>query len=161
MWSTLSYGAETWTISKTLAVRINAFEMWTYRKILRLSYTKQKTNEEVLDMLSTEKQLLSNIVKRKFQCFGHLIRKNELQRQLLEGKINGKRSRGSPRITWMDNLKKWTGKSHGNLIRIAEDREKFRFMTVNVLKKHWTHYEDDDGKLPTLHGCSKDFWHTL
>ena len=87
VWSTLSYGAETWTISKTLAGRINAFEMWTYRKMLRLSYTKHKTNEEVLDMLSTEKQLLSNIVKRKFQYFGHLIRQNELQRQLLEGKI--------------------------------------------------------------------------
>ena len=63
---TLSYGAETWTISKTLAGRRNAFEMWTYRKMLRLSYTKHKTNEEVQDMLSTEKQLLSNI--------GHLIR---------------------------------------------------------------------------------------
>ena len=134
VWSTLTYGAETWTISKTLAGRINAFEMWTYRKMLKLSYTKHKTNEEVLDMLSTEKQLLSNIVKRKCQYFGHLVRHNELQRQLLEGKINGKRSRGRPRITWMDNLKKWTGKSYGNLIRIAEDREKFRCMTFNVLK---------------------------
>ena len=134
VWSTLSYGAETWTISKTLAGRINAFEMWTYRKMLKLSYTNHKTNEEVLDMLHTEEQLLSNIVKRKCQYFGHLIRQNELQRQLLEGKINGKRSRGRPRITWMDNLKKWTGKSYGNLIRIAEDREKFRFMIVNVLK---------------------------
>ena len=85
-------------------------------------------------MLSTEKQLLSNIIKRKCQHFGHLIRQNELQRQLLEGKINHKRSRGRTRITWMDNLKKWTGKLYVNLIRIAEDREKFRFMTVNVLK---------------------------
>ena len=102
--------------------------------MLRLSYTKHKTNEEVLDMLSTEKQLMSNIVKRKFQYFDHLIRQNELQRQLLEGKINGKRSKGRPKIKWMDNLKKWTGKSYGNLIRIAEDREWFRFMTVNVLK---------------------------
>ena len=134
VWSTLTYGAETWTISKTLAGRINAFEMWTYRKMLKLSYTKHKTNEEVLDMLSTEKQLLSNIVKRKCQYFGHLVRHNELQRQLLEGKINGKRSKGRPRITWMDNLKKWTGKSYGNLIRIAGDHEKFRCMTFNVLK---------------------------
>ena len=128
VWSTLSYGAETWAISKTLVGRINAFEM------LRLSYTKHKTNEEVLDMVSTEKQLLSNIAKRKCQYSGHLIRQNELQRQLLEGKINGKGSRGRPRITCMDNLKKWTGKSYGNLVRIAEDREKFRVMTVNVLK---------------------------
>ena len=116
MWSTLSYGAETWTISKTLAGRINAFEMWAYRKMLRLSYTKHKTNEEVLDMLRIEKLLLSNIVKRKCQYFGHLIRQNELQHQLLEGKINGKRSRGRPRITCMNNIKKWTGKSYGNLI---------------------------------------------
>jgi len=65
VWSTLSYGAKTWTISKTLAGRINAFEMWTYRKMLRPSYTKHKANEEVLYMFSTEKQLLSNIVKRK------------------------------------------------------------------------------------------------
>ena len=91
-------------------------------------------SNEVLEMLSTEKQLLSNIVKRNCQYFGHLIRQNELQPQLLEGKINVKHSRGRPRIAWMDNLKKWTGKSYGNLIRIAEDLEKFRFMTVNVLK---------------------------
>ena len=85
-------------------------------------------------MLSTEQQLLSNIVKRKFQYFGHLIRQNELQRQLLEGKINGKCSRGRPITAWIHSLKKWTGKLYGNLIRTAEDREKFRFMTVNVLK---------------------------
>ena len=91
--------------------------------MLRLSYNKHETNEEVLDISNTEKQLLSNIIKRKFQYFGHLIGQNELQRQLPEGKINGKRSRGRPRTTWMDNLKKWTGKSYGNLIRIAEDRE--------------------------------------
>ena len=134
MWSTLTYGAETWMISKTLAGRLNAFEMWTYRKMLKLSYTKHKTNEEVLNMLSTEKHLLSNIVKRKCQYFGHLVRHNELQRQLLEGKINGKCSRGRPRIIWMDNPKKWTGKSYGNLIQIAGDREKFRCMRFNVLK---------------------------
>ena len=99
MWSTLTYGAETWTISKTLAGRINAVEIWTYRKMLRLPCTKHKTNEEVIDMLSTEKQLLSNIVNEKCQYFGHLIRRNELQRQLLEGKIKGKRSRGRSRIT--------------------------------------------------------------
>ena len=134
MWSTLPYGAETWTISKTLAGRINAFEMWTYRKMLRRSYTKHKANEEVLDLLSTEKQLLSNIIKRKCQYFGHLIRQNELRCQLLEGKINGKLSRGRQRLTWMDNIKKWTGKSYGKVIHIAEDREKFRFMTVKMLK---------------------------
>ena len=65
--STLICGAETWTISKTLAGRINAFEMWTYRKMLRLSYTKHPTNEEELIMLNTEKQVLSNIVERKSQ----------------------------------------------------------------------------------------------
>ena len=134
MWSTLSYGAEAWTISKTLAGRMNAFEIWTYRKMLRLSYTKHKTIEEVLDMLSVEKLLLSNIFKRKCQYLGYLIRQNELKRHLLEGKINGKRSRGRPRIKWIDNIKKLTGKSYGNLIRIAEDREKFRFIAVNVLK---------------------------
>ena len=90
--------------------------------MLRLSYTKHKINEEVLDMLSTDNQLLSNIVERRCQYFGHLVRQSELH-QLLEGKINGKCSRGTPRITWMDNLKKWTGKSNGQLIRIAEDRE--------------------------------------
>ena len=67
VWSTLAYGAETWTISKTIAGRINALEMWRYRKMLQLSYTKHKTNEEVLNMLNTEKQLLSSIVKRKCQ----------------------------------------------------------------------------------------------
>ena len=94
MWSTSDYGGETWTISKALAGRINAFEMWAYRQMLRLSYTKHKTNEEVLNMLSTQNHLLSNIVKQKCLNFGHLVKHNELQRQLLEGKIDGKRCRG-------------------------------------------------------------------
>ena len=134
VWSTLSYDPETWTISKTLARRINALDNWMHRKMLRLSYTKREANEEILDLLSTEKQSLSNNVKRKCQSFDHLIRQNELQRQLLEGKINDKRSRGRPKISWMDNLEKWNGKFYGNLIRIAEDRKKIRFITVNVLK---------------------------
>ena len=105
------------------------------------SWRKQQTilSMHVIDYFSGVTLSTSFLLSFVLTCY-HLafvlLQKecSELQRQLLEGKINGKHSRGRPRITWMDSLKEWTGKSYGNLIRIAEDREKFRFMTVNVLK---------------------------
>ena len=83
---------------------------------------------------NTQRQLLPIIIKRKCKYFGHIVRQNTLQRQLLKGKINGKRSRGRQRATWMSNLKKWTGKSYGKLIRTAENPEQFRCIIFNVLK---------------------------
>ena len=87
VWSTLLYGAETWTITKTVTKRIDAFEMWTHRWILRISWKEHQPNEEVLNMMKTSLKLIKIIKKRKCEYFAHFIRRpNSIQRLLLEGK---------------------------------------------------------------------------
>ena len=75
IWSTLLYGCETWTLSKTLEKRIEAFEIWKFRRILKIAWANHKTNDEVLNMAKCKKSLLNIIMKRKLQYFGHIIRK--------------------------------------------------------------------------------------
>ena len=122
IWSTLLYGAETWTLTKVTSNRLEAFEMWLYRRMLRISWKEHKTNGEVLHKMKTKRSLLNNIKKRKCQYFGHIIRGNEVQRLLMEGRINGRRGRGRPRTMWTDNIKEWTKISYNDCIRVAQDR---------------------------------------
>ena len=75
IWSTLLYGAETWTLTKATVNKLEAFEMWCYRRILRISWTEHKTNKEVLCMLNIKRQLVYTIKKKKLTYFGHIIRK--------------------------------------------------------------------------------------
>ena len=90
VWSTLLYSAETWTITKTLTKRIDAFEMWTYRQMLRISLKEHKSNKEVLNMMKTSLKLLKIIKTRRCEYFGHFIRRpNSIQRLLLEARIDG------------------------------------------------------------------------
>ena len=99
VWSTLLYGVETWTLTEILSNKIEALEMWILRRMLRITWKDKKSNKEVLKMAKTERSLLQIIKKRKMVYFGHIIRRNTLQRQLLEGKITGKRGRGRPRAS--------------------------------------------------------------
>ena len=82
--------------------------------MLRISYTEHKTNEEVLGMMKIKRLLIDSIRKRKAKYFGHMVRQNGLQRLLLEGKINGKRGKGRPRIIWATNIKDWTERLMAN-----------------------------------------------
>ena len=85
IWSTLLYGAETWTLTKVTSDKLEAFEMWLYRRMLRISWKEHKTNGEVLHKMKTKRSLLNTIKKRKCQYFGHIIRGNGVQRLLMEG----------------------------------------------------------------------------
>ena len=138
VWSTLLYGSETWTMTKSLTKKIGAFEMWIFRRMLKISYMEHKSNDAVLKRMKTEKQLINTIKQRKCSYFGHLIRRDGLQRLLLEGRINGKRGRGRPRTMWMDNIKEWTKLNYNKSIRMAQDREKWRSMVANLLKADGT-----------------------
>ena len=135
VWSTLLYGAETWTITKTLIKRIDAFEIWTYRQMLRISWKEHKPNEEVLNMMKTSLKIMKIIKKRKCEYFGHFIRTpNSIKRLLLEARIDGKRGRGRPRTMWMDNIKDWINLSYKECTRNAENREKCISITFNLLR---------------------------
>ena len=93
--STFLYASETWTFSSDIWKKIEAFEMWIYRKMLKVPYTAHMTNEEVLKRVNVKERILkAEIMKRKARYFGHIIRADSLQRQLLEGRVEGRRKRG-------------------------------------------------------------------
>ena len=103
--------------------------------MLRISWKEHKPNEEVLNMMKTCLKLMKIIKKRKCEYFGHFIRRpNSIQRLLLEARIDGKRGRGRPRTMWMDNIKDWLNLSYKECIRNAENREKWRSITFNLLR---------------------------
>ena len=96
-WSTLLYGCETWTVSKTIEKKIEAFEIRTFGRILKISWANHKAYDEVLTIAKCKRSLLNTIIMRKLQYFGHIARNNSLQKLLLEGKVDGKRQRRRPR----------------------------------------------------------------
>ena len=114
--------------------RLEAAEMWFYRRILRVSYADHITNEEVLDRLSITRQLINQIRKRQIEFFGHVIRNKELENIIVTGKLDGKRSRGRPRLTNLNSLSRWFGVEERELIRLAQSREEWKTIASYVLK---------------------------
>ena len=98
---------------------------------------RTQTNGEVLHKMKTKTSLLNTIKKRKCPYFGHIIR-DGVQRLLMEGRINGRRGRGRPRAMWTDNIKEWTKISYNDCIGVAQDRERWRSMTANLLTTNGT-----------------------
>ncbi len=102
--------------------------------MMKISCRENKTNEEVLEMVDQTLYIIPTIKKRKITYFGHMIRRNNIHRLLLEGPLEGKRSRGRPRTEWMTNITEWTGMRYEDLVRLAQDREPWMIMTVNLFK---------------------------
>ena len=128
VFSVLSYGCETWTYSKAIDHKINAFEMWCYRRMLRISWTSHTTNIDVLQKIGVKETTMLNTLKnRKLSYAGHIMRNTSGHYYTLlttiEGRLNGKRGRGRPRRTWVDDLRDWTGsKRYEQIKRAAETR---------------------------------------
>ena len=98
IWSVLLYGCESWTLSAALTRNIEATEMWSYRRMLRVSYTAHETNISVLQRLRQERQLLRTIKERQTRFTGHIIRKGELEDLILVCRVQGKKARGGQRL---------------------------------------------------------------
>ena len=124
MWPGITYGAEGWTLKKYDERRIEAAEMWCYRRMLRICWTEIMTNKSILDELQTRRELLAQIIKRKIAFFGHACRNNmcNLVKTCILGIISGKRRRGRPRMQYIDNINKWTRASLEENVRLTEDR---------------------------------------
>ena len=138
IWPTLFYGADTWTITKSLLSRLDAFEMWVYRRVLKISWTDKITSEEVLRRMGTGRQIVRQFKTRKLQYLGHIIRHrgpNTSQIQLIEGKIEGRRSRGRPRNTWTTDITTTNGMKYYQLKRAAEDRKRWHGLVVNLTQE--------------------------
>ena len=91
VWSVMLYGAETWTLRKEDMKRLSAVEMWLWRRMERISWMEKRTDEEVLNVVAEKRKLVDTVVKRKKNWLGHILRGNGLLRDVIEGRIEGKR----------------------------------------------------------------------
>lgn len=130
----LLYGAEAWTLTEALMKRLEAFEMWVYRRILRISYTEHITNIEVLRRMGKEKEISLTVKKRKLEYLGHLMRhdKYRLLQLIVQGKIDSKRGPGRRRHSWLHNLRQWFGMTSIQLFRNVAYKIRIAMMIANV-----------------------------
>ena len=99
------YGCETWTIKKAECQRIDAFELWCWRRLLRVPWTAKRSNQSILKEISPEYSLEGLMLKLKFQHFGHLIQRTDsLGKTLMLGKIEDRRRKGQQRMRWLDGI---------------------------------------------------------
>ena len=125
VFSVVSHGCEAWTYSKAIDHKINAFEMWCYRRMLRIRWTSHTTNIDAPQKIGVKET--NNLKNRKLSYAGHMTRNTSGHYDTLltpiEGRLEGKRGRGRPRRTWVDDIKEWTGsKRYDQIKRAAANR---------------------------------------
>uniref|UniRef100_A0A670J783 Reverse transcriptase domain-containing protein n=1 Tax=Podarcis muralis TaxID=64176 RepID=A0A670J783_PODMU len=129
------YGSESWTIKKADRRRIDAFELWCWRRLLRVPWTARRSNASILKEISPECSLEGQIVKLRLQYFGHLMRREDsLEKTLMLGKMEGTRRRGRQRTRWLDSVFEVTSLSLTKLREVVEDRGAWRALVQGVTK---------------------------
>src|SRR5438034_4414547 len=138
VYSILLYASECWTTSATMAKKLEAVEMWFYRRILRNSYTKHITNQEDLSRIATTRNLIITVRGRQMSFFGHVMRNKEIESFSIRGIIEGKRCRGRQRIIYTKSLSEWIKVEETEMIRASKDREIWKTMTTKAWTRHGT-----------------------
>ena len=129
------YGSESWTVKKAESQRIDAFELWCWRRLLRVPWTTRRSNQSILKEISPEIFLEGMMLKLKLQYFGHLMQRvDSLEKTLMLGEMKGRRRRGRQRMRWLDGITDWMNVSLSELRELVIDREAWHAMIHGVAK---------------------------